>query len=205
MQRNLAQSLFEHGQVRTTVPKAKDLKPFAERLITLAKKANQGSLVARRRIHALMGDRCFIPHEHREDYETMSDAKRKQVMVARSGRRHRFGVAKGRLSFTALSVTHKLVNDIAPRFADRPGGYIRLIQTGDRRIGDQATLAVLQLVGEEEAPTGVTRPVKTARRKRADARYAFAVKVAKAAAKKKRERPAAQDQPEVDQPQTEES
>jgi large subunit ribosomal protein L17 len=152
-----------------------------------------------------MGDRSFIPHEHREDYASMSDAKRLQTKVARSGRRYRTGAAKGRLTFTAQSVTHKLVNDIAPKFSDRPGGYIRLIRLGDRRIGDQAALALLQLVGDEEAPTGVTRPAKTARRKRADARYAFAVKTAKAAGKQKRGKSAAQDQPKADQAQTEES
>ncbi len=184
MQRNLVQSLFEHGQVRTTVPKAKDLKPFAERLITLAKRAHQGSLIARRRIEKMMGDRSFIPADHREEYVMLSNAKRRQAMVARSGRRHRTGLPKGRLGFTAQSVSHKLINTIAPRYADRRGGCTRIIHLADRRVGDQAFLAVLQLIGDEEAPTGVTRPAKTARKTRADARYAFAVKVGKAAKKR---------------------
>ncbi len=179
MQRNLAQSLFEHGQVRTTLPKAKDLKPFAERLITLAKRARGGSLEARRRIHRLMSDRSLIPAEHRDDYEAMTDARRKQVLRSRSGRRHRTGAPRGGLPFTAETVTYRLIEKVAPNFEDRPGGYTRLIRLAKRRIGDQACLAIVQLVGDEEAPTGVTKPGKSARRSRADARYAAAVKAAK--------------------------
>lgn len=180
MQRNLAQSLFQHGQIRTTLAKAKDLRPFAERLITLARKAGQGDLGARRRIHKLMSDRSFIPAEHQSTYDHMSDAKRHQAMVARSGRRHRTGAAKGRLDFTALGVTHKLINTIAPRFEDRPGGYTRIISLAERRLGDQGALAILQLVGDEESPGHLTKPAKTARRRRADARFAAVFKAAKA-------------------------
>ncbi len=183
MQRNLAQSLFEHGQIRTTLPKAKDLQPFAERLITLARRAREGSLIARRRIHALMGERSLIPGDHRSAYEDMTDAKRKQVMVARSGRRHRTGAPKGRVAFTAESVTHRLIETVAARFEGRPGGYTRLVKLADRRIGDQSFLAIVQLVGGEEGPGSVTRPGKTSRRRRADARYAAAVKAAKSFSK----------------------
>ncbi len=186
MQRNLVQSLFEHGEVRTTLPKAKDLRPFAERLITLAKRARGGNLNARRRIHSLMADRSLIPADHRETYEGLPDAKRRQVLTARSGRRHRAGVAKGRLEFTAESVTHRLIETIAPRFEDRPGGYTRIVRIADRRIGDQSQLAVVQLVGEEESPGSVPRPRKSARRVRTDARYAAAIKASKSAARGER-------------------
>ncbi len=187
MQRNLAQSLFEHGQIRTTVPKAKDLKPFAERLITLAKRASRGDLIARRQIHKLLSERSLIPAAHQAAYEELADAKRRQVMAARSGRRHRTGAAKGRLDFTAESITHRLINTVAPKFQDRPGGYTRLIKLGTRRVGDQSPLAVIQLVGDEEGPGSVTKPAKSARRKRVDARYAAAVKSAKAFAKSRRD------------------
>ncbi len=180
MQRNLAQSLFEHGRIRTTVPKARDLRPFAERLITLAKRARSGSLIARRRIHQLMGDRSLIPAEHREAYEQLSDAKRRQVLRARSGRRHRSGAAKGSLDFTAESVTHRLIERIAERYDDRPGGYTRMIKLPDRRIGDSSFLAIVELVGDEESPGSVAKPPKSSRRKKADARYALAVRSAKA-------------------------
>lgn len=186
----MAQSLFEHGKIRTTLEKARDLQPFAERLITLARKATDGSdasvkLTARRRLHKLLGDRAIIPADHRGAYEMLSDAKRERVLRSPSGRRHRNGAPKGRLEFTAESIAHRLIETIAPRYLDRKGGYTRLIRLADRRVGDQAPLAVVQLVGDEQSPGSITKPRKTWRRRKADARYAFAVKVSKGAAMKK--------------------
>ena len=195
MQRNLAQSLFEHNQVRTTLAKAKDLRPFAERLITLAKKSRQGSITARRQIHKLLSDRSLVPADHQDAYEQMSGAKRRKTLRAPSGRRHRTGEAKGKLAFTGQSVTHRLINTIAPKYEDRDGGYTRIIRLSDRRIGDHSELAIVQLVGDEKGPGSITRPGKTARRKRADARYAAAVKASKARGKPKKRSAAQADAP----------
>jgi len=63
MRRNLAASLFQHETISTTMEKAKEVKPFAEKLITLAKK---GTLAARRRAIALLGNRDIIDHEDGE-------------------------------------------------------------------------------------------------------------------------------------------
>src|SRR5215216_6155682 len=60
LRRNLVQSLFEHGKVRTTLPKAKEVRAFAEKLITLARK---NDLTARRRAIALMQDRRLVDEE----------------------------------------------------------------------------------------------------------------------------------------------
>ena len=60
MRRNLVASLFEHETISTTIEKAKEVKPFAEKLITLAKK---GTLSARRRAISLLGNRDIIEHE----------------------------------------------------------------------------------------------------------------------------------------------
>jgi large subunit ribosomal protein L17 len=210
MQRNLAQSLFEHGQVRTTLAKAKDLQPFAERLITLARKTRQGSITARRRIHRLLGDRSLVPEDHREAYEMMSDAKRRKSLRAPSGRRYRTGEAKGKLTFTGESVAHRLINTVAPKFDDREGGYTRVIRLADRRVGDHGELAIVQLVGDEAGPGALARPKKTARRKRADARYAAAIKASKGAGGRKRAEavaeealePEASEEEGADQPDT---
>jgi large subunit ribosomal protein L17 len=172
LRRNMAQSLFEHGQIQTTLEKAKDLRPFAERLITLAKKARQGDLGARRRIHRLMGERFFIPVEHLDEYDGMSDARRRAVQRARNGRHYRTGEAKGTLPFTSRAVSHVLINSIAERYEGRPGGYTRVIKIATRRVGDQGAQAILQLVGEEEVPTNVPKSKKTARHRRIAARYA---------------------------------
>lgn len=197
LRRNMAQSLFEHGQIRTTLPKAKDLRPFCEKLITMAVKLRKynnnneqsRALIMRRQIHHLLGDRSMIPREHQEAYNEMTDSARKKTLRMASGRRYRTGDPKGRLVFTAESVTHRLIEKIAPRFENRPGGYTRLVRLSKRRLGDSTFLAVLQLVGDEESPGAVTRPQKSARQRRADSRYAFAIKLSKSRKSKSKTKP----------------
>jgi large subunit ribosomal protein L17 len=60
LRRNLVQSLFEHGKVRTTLPKAKEVRPFAEKIITLAR---EGSLNSRRRVISMLRDRRLTDEE----------------------------------------------------------------------------------------------------------------------------------------------
>jgi large subunit ribosomal protein L17 len=179
LRRNLAQSLFEHGAVETTLIKAKDVRPFVERLITLARKARGGSLAARQRLTSILGDRAVIAKENQEEYDGMSDAARDRVLRARSGRRHRLGQPRGGQKFTATSIVHRLINDVAGRYEDRPGGYTRVIKLGRVRKPDSTSMAVLQLVGEEESPGTVTRPEKSARKRRTERRYAAAAKAVK--------------------------
>ncbi len=179
LRRNMAQSLFEHGQITTTLPKAKDLRPFVERLITLGRKARSGSVAARQRLTSLLGDRSMISSDYQEQYEDMTDAARARVMRMRSGRRYRLGQARGGQKFTAVSIVHHLINEVVPRFEGRPGGYTRVIKLGAANRNDNAQMAVLQLVGEEESPGTVTRPEKTARQRRTERRYAAAAKAAK--------------------------
>lgn len=190
MHRNMAQSLIEHGSVTTTLAKAKDIRPYVEKLITLAVKVRRhrssdpaASLRARRRIHSLLGDRSLIPAAHMEDYETMSDASRAKTMRMPSGRRYRTGQPKGRLAFTAESVMHRLIEKLASRFEERPGGYTRLIKLAKVRKGDNAPTAMIQLIGDEEAPSSLPKPARSARQRRADARYAAAIKASKTFAK----------------------
>jgi len=195
MMRNMAQNMIEHGRITTTIPKAKNLRPFVEKLVTKAVHSRRfteagdvpGALRARRAIHKALGDRSLVPKEHQEAYDGMSDAMRKKTMRMVSGRRYRTGEPKGRLSFTGESITHRLIETIAPRFADRPGGYVRLILLPKRRLGDHAALAMLQFVGDEEAPTSLTKPSKSSRKRKADGRYALAIKEAKSWAKKDRD------------------
>jgi len=183
MQRNLAQSLFEHGQVRTTLAKAKDIRPFAEKLITLAKKARSGSQTARRQIHKLLSDRSMIPAEHREAYDLMSDAKRSVHVRQPSAARYRTGQPKGRLAFTGESIVYRLIHTVATRFEDRDGGYTRIIRLPTPRLGDHSAQAVVQLVGQEESPGPVAKAHKTARSRRTDSRYAAAVQAGRKGAK----------------------
>lgn len=179
LRRNMAQSLFEHGQIETTLVKAKQVRPWVERLITLARKARAGSLAARQRLEMLMGDRAVIPEEHQEEYDGMRDSDRRRVLRSRSGRRYRLGQPRAGQKWTAVSIIHHLITNVAGEFSDRPGGYTRVIKLGRVGKNDAAPKAVLQLVGKEDSPGTVTRPEKTARQRRTERRYAAAAKALK--------------------------
>lgn len=94
---NLAASLIEHGRIRTTEAKAKEVRPIVEQMITLGKRGD---------VHA-----------------------------------HRQAVAFLR----SKPIAHILFSEVAPRFADRPGGYTRIVKIGPRQ-GDAAPMAYLELV-----------------------------------------------------------
>jgi large subunit ribosomal protein L17 len=128
---NLATALFEHGKITTTEAKARRLRPYAERLITFAKR---GDLHARREVLTVVTDR---------------------------------------------GVVHTLFSEIGPRFATRAGGYTRITKIGPRK-GDNAPLAVIELVEEEAAATPSRR--RRVRRAPAPARQARPKAGAEAAA-----------------------
>lgn len=142
LRRNLAASLIQHGAIRTTEAKAKELRPFIERLITVAK---QGTLHARRRVISTLG----------RDRDVFDDDGGLQDK----------------------SVVQMLFDEIAPRYADRPGGYTRIIRLGDRRIGDAGVQVLLQLV-EEETPGVADAPEAVSRRRRRAARRLEAAGIA---------------------------
>ncbi|AFM15852.1 LSU ribosomal protein L17P [Mycolicibacterium chubuense NBB4] len=137
---NLATSLFEHGRIKTTEPKARALRPYAEKLITHAKK---GTL-----------------HNRREVMKKIRDK----------------------------DVVHILFAEIGPFFADRAGGYTRIIKVENRK-GDNAPMAVIELVREKT----VTSEADRARRS------AGAQKVAAAAAPQAAVEPEATEGPSADE------
>jgi large subunit ribosomal protein L17 len=103
---NMAAALVKHEQITTTLPKAKELRPVLERLITLAKK---GDLASRRLVASRMRD------------ETQ---------------------------------TKKLFDVIGPRYAARPGGYLRIMRAGFRH-GDNAAVAVIEFVDRDVTAKGL--------------------------------------------------
>ena len=103
--RNLSRALIEHGRIITTVEKAKELRPFVEKLVTLAKK---GTLHARRLALQRLPDKDSVA---------------------------------------------KLFKEIGPRFADRPGGYTRIIKRHERRLGDAGHTAFIEFLKEGETKT----------------------------------------------------
>ncbi|MDP6690402.1 MAG: 50S ribosomal protein L17 [Alphaproteobacteria bacterium] len=109
---NMAAALIKHEQINTTLPKAKELRPIVEKLITLGKR---GDLHARRLAYARLPDRAMVA---------------------------------------------KLFDVLAPRYADRQGGYIRIIRA-NFRYGDCAPMAYIEFVdrdvdakGLDSGPTG---------------------------------------------------
>jgi large subunit ribosomal protein L17 len=147
LRRNMVQSLFEHGKIRTTPAKAKEVRAFAEKLITLAR---TGTLLARRRVIAALQDRRLV--DENQDF-----------------------IEEG----PTRTVVQRLFNEVAPKFADRRGGYTRIIKTSDFRIGDGGDIVLLQLLTEESAPTGTARRSAGLRRKRNERKHQFASRALK--------------------------
>jgi large subunit ribosomal protein L17 len=113
---NMACALIKHEQITTTLPKAKELRPIVERLVTRAKNG-KGSLHARRL--------------------TLSEIKDNAMVT-------------------------KLFDVLGPRYAERPGGYIRVIKAGNR-FGDNAPVAVIEFVDRDADAKGLdSGPVETA-------------------------------------------
>lgn len=164
MLRNLAAGLFEHGQIETTRPKAKAVQPFIEKLITTAKR---GTFHARRQVESSLTDRKI--HSWVADPNVRDSAKENPYFDLPSEddiKFTRYGDVK-----KAPRLVQHVMTKIAPRFADRDGGYTRIVSTGRHRLGDGADLVILQLVGEESGPEigGGT----SGRRRQADRRTAF--------------------------------
>jgi len=127
--RNLCTSLITHERLITTLPKAKELRPFAERAITLGKRA----LVAEVPANALHKRRLAAAYFFSGNTNRVPDGGYKRPQAPRTA-----GVA-------ALD---KLFDEVAARFAERPGGYTRILKLGTRR-GDGAEMALIELVGSE--------------------------------------------------------
>ena len=114
--RNQATALLRHERIETTLPKAKELRPFVERIITVAKRGVAAGEANARVLHA---KRLVARDVHDPD------------------------------------VVGKLFDTLAPRFAERPGGYTRILRLGFRR-GDSAEIAQIELVGSEFNPNAET-------------------------------------------------
>ena len=117
---NLAQALFEHGAIKTTDAKARMLRPYAEKLITKAKK---GTLADRRAVAAELPNKDIVAY---------------------------------------------LFNELAPKFANRDGGYTRSIKL-ENRAGDNAPMTHISLVLEETVSSEASRAARAAASKQAEA------------------------------------
>ncbi len=170
MMRNLAAGLFEHGQIETTMPKAKLVQGFAEKLITLAK---DKSLHTRRQLERKINDRNIFAWA---DDPQVPDERKAEAFFEVPGdgdiKRNRYGDLK-----KSPRLVEHLLEKVAPMFEGRDGGYTRIVKLDKHRLGDGTDLVLLQLVGREEGPQvgGGT----SSRRKQADKRTAYAAELAK--------------------------
>ena len=181
--RNLAMGLFQHGQIVTTIPKAKCLKPFVEKIISDAK---EGTLASRRRVIAKLGgdklvfDWLYLPKGATEEEKSAVNALKERaetffpVPDGAKVERNRYGELRA-----APKLVRHIFENVAPRFKDRAGGYTRIVKLGRHRIGDGSELCVIQFVGAEEGPEIGGKP--SGRRRQADKRTAYAAKVRKSA------------------------
>ena len=126
MLRSLASSLFMHNEIETTMARAKALKPYAERLITLAK---TGDLNARRQAARFIFD---------QNTERLLNAESGEVITADTD-------ISENTKTVEETVLRKLFGEIAKTYSDRNGGYIRIYRMPPRR-GDAAEMALIQLV-----------------------------------------------------------
>lgn len=117
---NMAVSLFTHEQITTTLPKAKELKSYSDKLITMAKNgAKNNNLHARRILFSRLRDKATVK---------------------------------------------KLCDVLAPRYQDRNGGYSRVLKAG-YRYGDNAPMAVIELVDRDESAKGAADRARVAAEK----------------------------------------
>jgi len=137
MLRNMVTSLFDHERIETTLPKAREARRYAERMITFAKR---GDLAARRQVARFLME---------------------------------------------PKVLQKLFAELGPRYAERPGGYTRIIKGGIRK-GDDGEIAYLELVGAE---------LKTKKAKKTEKAKATTTEAGAAKARKKRALPKAAEPP----------
>lgn len=138
MLRNLATSLInaDKDHIITTVAKAKELRPFVEKAITLAKRAQ-----------SLEGDGAQVKEVHlRRQAARFFHAGNSTFKIAQSRFRGKKGEAKDPIERTAgVKAVQRLFSELGPRYKDRNGGYTRIIRLG-RRNGDNAEMAVIELV-----------------------------------------------------------
>jgi len=170
MLRNLAAGLFEHGQIETTLPKAKAVQPYIEKIITIAKK---GTFTARRQIEARLTDRrIFAWVADRNVPDSRKDNPYFDLPDESDIEFNRYGELR-----KAPRLVQHIMATVGPLFEDRDGGYTRIIKTGRHRLGDGGDIVILQLVGQEDGPEigGGT----SGRRQQADNRTAFAARLRK--------------------------
>ena len=156
--RNLSRSLITHESIRTTTPKAKELRGFVEKLVTMAKKAAK--------VQELID-------------ASSDDAEKKKLRVQQLHYRRQAIMWLGPMAGTGVydkagvkvedkannTVVKKLFTVLGPRFKDRAGGYTRVLKLHERRLGDAGEQSIIEFLKEGETSKrqkGAPAPVEMA-------------------------------------------
>ena len=135
------------GRIVTTVPKAKELRPYVEKLVTLAKKGRQHELAAEE-IKSDIPEKVGNPADNGEWKRFRESDEYAQwhaaIAPAVACRRRAFAILRDKLAVEIL------FDELAERFADRPGGYTRVIKLATLRLGDAGRQALIEFVGDDD-------------------------------------------------------
>ncbi|MFV8749221.1 50S ribosomal protein L17 [Nannocystaceae bacterium ST9] len=129
MFRNMVTSLLEHGKITTTLAKAKELRGKAEKTISIGLRL--GDILDKPKDKRTVEEQARFVHAMREAGKMIRDR----------------------------DTLHRLFSDIAPLFRTRPGGFTRVIRLGQRRVGDAAEMAIIELV-EQPKPAAEPAPAE---------------------------------------------
>jgi large subunit ribosomal protein L17 len=120
LRRDIVNALFRVGRIETTVAKAKAFRPYAERLVTVARKGAAAKAA---------GDETLWLTAYRRLYSELHEEAN----------------------------VHKLLTEIGPSFADRPGGYTRIVRLAKGRLGDNAPVCLFELLGYDPEAAAAAR------------------------------------------------
>lgn len=129
--RNLCTSFVLHERIITTLPKAKELRPYVEKVVTLGRRAHAATQA---------GNAAGAVHAARQAAKSFFSGN-----AGLDSKQHNQGAERT----AGVAALKKVTSELAERFADRPGGYTRIYKLGPRK-GDGAEMALIEFVGSED-------------------------------------------------------